>query len=303
MRCLSAFALLVVATPAIAQEAPSQPPQLTLVEVFETSQALVFDRVERQYLVVRTGAAVQGFRVASIQPQQIELVRAEDGTRSYIVTLPAPRAAKATPAPIVSAPAPTPAPGPAFTPAPEPTPAPAPQVTPAPEPDTAPAANSDGPLDPYAGATRLPEREIEVVQAPPESRPPETREPTVVTAPTPSGPTTATPASPPAPAQPAGPAVLARGELDTSLTDLDDLSSQIDLRLTKAGVVVERVSAGSLGHRLGLRAGDLVRSVAGIPVRKLEDGADIYVRLGQVDRFDIAITRGTRRMNLPVVIK
>jgi hypothetical protein len=173
-----------------------------------------------------------------------------------------------------------------------------------------------GLIDPYAGATKLPTREIKVVQAPPESSVP-AREPTVVSAPKPTAESETAPLASPSPpatvepaepvertaATPVGPATLSRKELDGALANLESLSSEIDLRLTRAGVVVERVSSGTLGHRLGLRTGDLIRSVAGIPTRKLEDGADVYVRLGQVDRFSISITRAGQKLDLPVVIK
>jgi hypothetical protein len=342
---LSALAVLALAaTPAFAQETvpestpESTPnavtvvpavraPMLTLVEVFETNQALVFDQVERQFLVVRTGSAVQGFRVASVHSQQIELVNPNDPSRSYIVTLPAPRSPRHQPAEVSapevsSAPAEVSAPGEVSAPS-----APAivsePTASPAPEPPAiiAPpaAASTDGPIDPYAGATRLPPEEITVVRAPKGSRPPDAgeeppREPAVVSAPAPApapAPSeTATSAPEPAPAPnpavepaPTRAAVLARRDLDTALANLDELSSRIELELGSGGVVVKRVKPGSLGHRLGLRAGDVIRSIAGVPTRRLEDGADVYVKLGQVERFDIAISRGGKKLALPVVIK
>lgn len=319
MRSLPALAMVLLLVPAaVRAEEPATPPpvaaaapaapQVTLVEVFETKQALVFDRVERQYVVVAAGSAVQGFQVASVTSQQLELVHSSQPGRHYIITLPvsatigrvvapapiatpkSPPVVKAPSAPVVIQP---------FKPT-EPEPAePAPVVQPfkpsAPAPEAPAAPAGDAPLDPYAGATTLPTREIKVVRAPEASRPEGSGVPA---APAPEPDT----APAPEPAAPR-PAVLTRHQLDHALANLESLSAAIELSLGRGGVVVNAIQAGSLGHQLGLRTGDVIHSVAGVPTRRLEDGADVYVRLGQVNSFDIEITRSGRRLALPVVIK
>ena len=311
MRSLSALALvLFLATTARAEEPPATPApepdratpapsplRMTLVEVFETGQALVFDRVERQYLVVSVGSAIQGYRVESIMREQLELVHPDLPARHYIVTMPVGRDKSVATA--------TPPSQPRVIPAPQPQPpapaAPAPPAAPEPEPEpTTEPDDGDSPIDPYADAIKLPTREIKVVRAPPASRPGGEATTKPPEKPAPARPAAAPPA-PPAPEP--GPVTLSRKALDAALSDLDALSSDIELTLGRGGVVIESIKAGSLGYLLGLRAGDIVRSVAGIKTRKLEDGADVYVRLGQVKQFDIEITRDGKPVSLPVVIK
>lgn len=321
MRLFAATAtLLVLASTARAEDPPSTPapvvapssPQLILVDVFDTGQALVFDRVERQYHVLAPGSAVQGFRVASVMKHQLELVHPNHPGRHYIVTLPMDRKGRST-APTKTATPVSPSPSPAVVQAPKTAPASplaaepsppatttAPAIPAAPAPETTPAPTSpdtgDTPLDPYADAIKLPTKEIKVVPAPPASA-------------RPAAPAAKAPTPPPAPktappaAKPAGPITLPRAQLDAALADLEALSADIDLDLARGGVVVTRLRRGSLAHRLGLRTGDVIRSIAGIRTRRLEDGADVYVRLGQVRRFDIAITRAGQKLSLPVVIK
>lgn len=147
------------------------------------------------------------------------------------------------------------------------------------------APTSEDPIDPYAA-------------------------PEVVTAPAPAPPPATAPA--PAPAQPAGetaPAVLdqriamARGEFDRALTDFTDLAKEIQVAREGDRVRIKEVARGSLFYRLGLRAGDVVVSVAEKTIADVDAAAEVYVLLKTVDRFTIKLYRGEQRTKIHVELK
>jgi hypothetical protein len=303
MRLFAAGLVLLVAGGA---HAGSGAPQLTLVEVFETGQALVYDRSSGEYALVREGSELQGFTVEGLDADQLELVRQDEPGRHYIVT-------RAVRRPDVAASPPASAPVAVRAP---------PAVASPREPGT--------PMDPYgadepagvkvteapaaAASEPLPPG-VKITRAPPAAAPPGERD----LAPSPAAPAaTAPPATAnekraPPPAKPAvkpapkpappRPAVILRAELEGALADLQRLSEDLELAIVEGGVEVLALAPGTLPHRLGVRRGDVIESVAGIPIRGLEDGADVYVKLTQINRFAIALRRAGQPLSLPVHIK
>ena len=89
-----------------------------------------------------------------------------------------------------------------------------------------------------------------------------------------------------------------RAELDATISDFDRLGRDIDARLGADGVTVSRVAAGSLFHRLGLRAGDRVTAVDGRAIRSLDDGAALYARLSTATTLTVDVARGSERLTL-----
>lgn len=325
-RFVPPFALALILGAAAAGAAPA--PQLTLVEVYETGQALVYDRAAGEYALLRPGSEIQGYRVEALSSDQLELAKESEPGRRYIVTRPAPK----TPTQVAAAPA---APAPAAT-------APTASAATAPAASAAPPTNA--PLDPYAEAP-APNQPVKVTRAPAPEQPYKTaKAPTHEDAGAPVDPyagaektadasgaadssldegdalfdgdhgsDTATgapaaasspPATPAPRARPAPrPVTIGRTELDHYLADFDAASREIRLETAPGGIRVLAIGTSTLPHRLGLRRGDLVRSVAGIPTHSLEDGADVYVKLSRIDHFDIDVTRGGDQLTLPVRIK
>ena len=70
--------------------------------------------------------------------------------------------------------------------------------------------------------------------------------------------------------------------------------------LEAGGIRVRSVSRGTIFDRLGLRSGDLVRSIAGNRVLSIDDAAPVYARLLSADSFVIEVDRAGARLDLRV---
>jgi hypothetical protein len=172
----------------------------------------------------------------------------------------------------------------------------------------APSAGAPGPADPYA-------MELREVRAPAPPPPPAVA-PAPVMPPTPAiAPPSITPPMPapviaPAPAigpaiapAPAADPVLARREVDAALADFGALAVAFRASFTPAGVKVESILDGSLFSKAGLRAGDVIASVEGRPLRSLEDVAALYARAGTLRVVTAQVVRGGKPLTLRAVIQ
>lgn len=63
---------------------------------------------------------------------------------------------------------------------------------------------------------------------------------------------------------------------------------------TEGGLLVREIQAGGLYERLGLRAGDVIRSVNGQPVNNMDDVAKVYQQLGGVEQARNVVIEVTR---------
>src|SRR5262249_25587262 len=72
---------------------------------------------------------------------------------------------------------------------------------------------------------------------------------------------------------------------------------------TPAGVQVDAVLDGSLFAKAGLRAGDLITSVEGRPLRSLDDVAALYARAGSLRIVTAQGVRGGKPLTLRAVIQ
>jgi len=107
-----------------------------------------------------------------------------------------------------------------------------------------------------------------------------------------------TPAPAPAPVKPkpvedaTAPRKVSRQELNRELNDFDRLGAAVDVSLAAGGgFMLSRVEAASWPYRMGLRAGDVIRSVAGERVAGVEDAARVYARLRATRAFTIELDR------------
>lgn len=170
----------------------------------------------------------------------------------------------------VSVPAPVPAaPAPAVAPAPAPVPAP----TPAPSFEQAPAP------------------------APSVIAPPPAPAPSIAPTPAPS------PAAPAIAPTPGADPVLSRREVDAALGNFGALAVAFRASFTPVGVQVESVLDGSLFAKAGLRAGDLITSVEGRPLRSLDDVAALYARAGALLTVTAQVVRAGKPLTLHATIQ
>ena len=100
-----------------------------------------------------------------------------------------------------------------------------------------------------------------------------------------------------------GELVLARSEVDGALGDFGKLTRSVQGRFTASGLVVEGVGDGSIFQRAGLRAGDVVAAVNGMPLRSLDDAANLYARASGARGFTAQVVRGGKAMVLQVAIR
>jgi general secretion pathway protein C len=69
------------------------------------------------------------------------------------------------------------------------------------------------------------------------------------------------------------------------------------------GLKLARVPAGSLLHTLGLRRGDVLRSLNGYAIGDPQQALQAYGRLQRADRLDLAVERGGAPRSLTVTIR
>lgn len=127
----------------------------------------------------------------------------------------------------------------------------------------------------------------------------------------------AAPAVPPAGAPPTGAAFnlgvtptgqnrfsFSRNELNLALQDPRQLGNLGQIEVTPGGgVTVREVPPGSLAERLGLRRGDVIRQVNGIPVGSQEDLAKLYQQFSQVGQIALEGTRAGRPLKLNYTVQ
>lgn len=102
--------------------------------------------------------------------------------------------------------------------------------------------------------------------------------------------------------------LVTREELERLTADLGSLFSGIRLRpyLKQGrieGVRVEYVAPVSLFFRAGLRAGDIILSINGIPVRKHEDAFRILESLKTASSLTVKIRRGDKILTLSAEVR
>jgi S1-C subfamily serine protease len=96
---------------------------------------------------------------------------------------------------------------------------------------------------------------------------------------------------------------LTRAEVATALANFGKLAASVQGSFTANGARLDAVSPDSLFAQVGLRAGDVVASVDGQPLRSLDDAASLYARAGAMKTVTLAVVRGGVPMTLRVVIQ
>jgi hypothetical protein len=100
-----------------------------------------------------------------------------------------------------------------------------------------------------------------------------------------------------------GVATLARAEVNHALDDFAGLSAAMRGRFSAAGVVLDEVAAGSIFWRAGLRSGDVVVSVEGLPLRSLDDAANVYARVSTARAITAQVVRAGASHAIHLVIQ
>jgi len=272
------------------EQASPRAPRATLVEVLRGGkQVLVLDRATGDYSVLKVGDSVQGFRITSIEDDQIVLLGAGKPERHFVLPL-------FDRAPLPPMKAPLTAGGELVDPY-----APA-TVTPPPAPA------GDSVLDPYGPAVPpAPATPTSAPAAAPSPTPPPAAaaEPPPVAAAEP--PPAAAAAAIPAPSATPAPAAKANGEkrrlsrkeLNKALADFAALSREIKIeRAAGGGVLVTDLAKGSFVARLGIEKGDVVRRVAGHAIDTVDDAAGAYAAVVSAKQVVVDVERHGARLQI-----
>ena len=256
----------------------------------EAGQALLYDRIKGNYVVVRVGDVFQGFTITTIERDQLLLTTMIAPARHYVL----PRISEIRTLD---------------------------HKEPAPAPKTLPKVTHLKPgelhlINPYAGESPLvidpypDSNEIKSVQAPAASRVVEVGPKSPAAPPATASTKKPVPDNTTPPVKVAtGPATvvaipkdevtkLSRQEFDDALADFHTLAKEIQLAVSPKGVHIAELADGTFFHRLGFRKDDHILRVAGRPVTNLDAAASVYARLMRSDEFTAVVSRDKHELTL-----
>jgi S1-C subfamily serine protease len=96
---------------------------------------------------------------------------------------------------------------------------------------------------------------------------------------------------------------ISRAELDRVLADFAQLTLALRGSFTVSGVRVDGVGDGTIFQRAGLRIGDVITAVDGVPLRSLDDAASVYARAASAKAVTAQIVRNGAPLTLRVAIR
>lgn len=305
----------------VASVAPRAKAQLRVVRILpESNQALLFDKNRGTHVLAEVGSTIAGYTVDTIDEDAVtlsangkELVLAAPAARTGWRSLRQERAEKA-PAKEVEAPV-DPYAGAVADPYAETTDGGTAPVDPYAEPKVrevsapTPIVAGEGgirvadatPADPYDAIDAGPAAPI--VSAGPAPMAKHKADPSWMSpAPATPEPSVAETAEA-APAAPVvTPTVLSRSELNVALADFGKLTNVLRGGFTAQGARLDVVAEGSVFANAGLRSGDVITAVDNVPLRSIDDAADLYVRASATRAANIAVLRAGKPMTLRVLI-
>jgi general secretion pathway protein C len=100
-----------------------------------------------------------------------------------------------------------------------------------------------------------------------------------------------------------GGSVLDRQAVKRLLQRPDFLSQALIVPNAGGGFRVGQVQAGSLYEKLGLRVGDVIRSVNGQPVNNMEEVMGLYQQLGNASEVNVEVLRAGVAQSLHVTLR
>ena len=302
----------------VASVAPKVKAGLRVVRILpESNQALLFDKNRGTHVLAEVGSTIAGYTVESIDEDEVML-----SANGRELVLSAPENATATrgrslrteKAPTRAAEVPV-----------------DPYANSAAPSDPYAAVEGDAPVDPYAETVRevtapapivAGEGGVRVADANPRTpatpivdvgpapqvkhkADPSWMSPTAPAAPSPTA--AEEPADPYGPDAPAftpviRPTVLSRSELNRALADFGKLTTLIRGAFTDKGVRLDVIAEGSVFAKAGLQSGDIVTAVDNVPLRSIDDAADLYVRASATRAANIQLVRGGKPLTLRVLI-
>jgi type II secretory pathway component PulC len=297
----------------------------------ESNQALVFDKNRGTHVLAEVGSTIAGFTVESIDEDEVtlvsngkELVLSAPETSTSASVKRSLREERAAPAKKIEAPADPYADAPADPYATDgdapidPYAEPKVREVAAPTPIVAGeggvrVAEANEPSDPYGDDLGPAPRRVPaapIIDAGPAPSVKHKADPSWMS---PAGPAPAAPvaSAPETPSDPYGeapaapvitPTVLSRSELNVALADFGKLASLLRGSFTAQGARLDVVAENSVFAKAGLRSGDVVTAVDNVPLRSIDDAADLYVRASATRAANIQVLRAGKPHTFRVLI-
>ncbi|MEW6330106.1 MAG: type II secretion system protein N [Pseudomonadota bacterium] len=92
--------------------------------------------------------------------------------------------------------------------------------------------------------------------------------------------------------------MVAREQLAAQMRTPDFLKQATLVPSSGGGFLVRQIQPGSLYEKLGMRAGDVIKSVNGQPINSAEDAIRLYQQMPSISSVQMEITRGGRSESL-----
>ena len=89
-----------------------------------------------------------------------------------------------------------------------------------------------------------------------------------------------------------------REQLAAQMRTPDFLRQATMIPSKSGGFLMQQIQAGSLYEKLGLRAGDVIKVVNGLPVNSAEDAVRLYQQMSSIDAVQMEITRDGKSEHL-----
>ena len=92
--------------------------------------------------------------------------------------------------------------------------------------------------------------------------------------------------------------MVEREQLAAQMRTPDFLRQATMIPSKSGGFLMQQIQAGSLYEKLGLRAGDVIKVVNGLPVNSAEDAVRLYQQMSSIDAVQMEITRDGKSEHL-----
>jgi general secretion pathway protein C len=92
--------------------------------------------------------------------------------------------------------------------------------------------------------------------------------------------------------------MVARDQLAAQMRTPDFLKQATLVPSSGGGFLVRQIQQGSLYEKLGMRAGDVIKSVNGQPINTAEDAMRLYQQMSSINSVQMEITRGGKSESL-----
>jgi general secretion pathway protein C len=96
---------------------------------------------------------------------------------------------------------------------------------------------------------------------------------------------------------------LRRSMINNAIQDVSKLMTQIQITPNESGLAISNIKPNSIFRRMGLRNGDILKSVDGQEIRSVDDALKLYENLKSADNVSVSIMRRGADRNIDYMIR